>query len=475
MSSSTAPPRTYGVAVGRASARPPTDRGGPAVAVTGVLLIAAYVGALMRAAATLPYDLWGALVVAPVLLVATIPLATRVARAERDPGMARLVLFALAAKLLASVARYAVAFDVYGGIADAAGYMGAATRLAPLYQLGLFGADLGVPLVGTGVIRFITGVVVAVIGPTTLGAFLVFSWLGFWGLYLFYRAFRIGVPQGDRRRFALLVFFLPSLLYWPSSIGKEAWMLLTLGLAAYGSARLLARRRGGFLILVPALTGAALVRPHMAVLVAGSVGITFLLRRTGTPGSPAGPLSKLVGAGILAVVCVVALVQTQRFFDVQGQGLQSVDSVLNRAESQSSQGGSEFEAVRVRSPLQLPQALVTVLYRPFPFEVGNLQMLFASIEGLGLLILTLRSWDRLRTLPSRLLATPYLTFCAIYTLLFATVFSTFGNFGLLTRQRAQLFPFVLVFLALTASPRRPPRWRARNYVPIRSPEVEVRT
>ena len=36
-----------------------------------------------------------------------------------------------------------------------------------------------------------------------------------------------GLPTGDHRRYALLVFFMPSLLFWPSSIGKESWMLFT--------------------------------------------------------------------------------------------------------------------------------------------------------------------------------------------------------------------------------------------------------
>ena len=75
-----------------------------------------------------------------------------------------------------------------------------------------------------------------------LGGFLVFAWIGFLGLLLFWRAFRIGVPDGDGRRYMILVLFLPSLLYWPSAIGKEAWMMLGLGLCAYGIACVFQRR-----------------------------------------------------------------------------------------------------------------------------------------------------------------------------------------------------------------------------------------
>ena len=51
--------------------------------------------------------------------------------------------------------------------------------------------------------------------------------------------------------------------------------------------------------------------------------------------------------------------------------------------------------------------------------------------------------------PPRLLRTrPYVAFCRTYTLLFVFAFSSFANFGILTRQRVQVFPFVLVLLAL---------------------------
>ena len=41
-----------------------------------------------------------------------------------------------------------------------------------------------------------TGIVYTVTGPSLIGGYLVFSWLGFWGLLLFFRAFQIAVPHG---------------------------------------------------------------------------------------------------------------------------------------------------------------------------------------------------------------------------------------------------------------------------------------
>ena len=86
----------------------------------------------------------------------------------------------------------------------------------------------------------LTGIIYTVFRPSLPIGFLVFSWLGFLGLFWFYRAFQLAVPEGRSHTYARFVFFLPSLLFWPSSIGKEAWMMCTLGPAAFWAAKLLA-------------------------------------------------------------------------------------------------------------------------------------------------------------------------------------------------------------------------------------------
>jgi hypothetical protein len=91
-----------------------------------------------------------------------------------------------------------------------------------------------------------------------------------------------------------------------------------------------------------------------------------------------------------------------------------------------------------------------VLFRPLPHEAHNAQAVLTSFEGLFLLGLFAVSWRRLRKLPRDTLRTPYLAFASVYSLLFMLAFSSFGNFGILARQRAQLFPLVLVVLALPA-------------------------
>ena len=97
-----------------------------------------------------------------------------------------------------------------------------------------------------------------------------------------------------------------------------------------------------------------------------------------------------------------------------------------------------------------------VLIRPFPWEAHNAQALVTSVEGLS----CSSHWPgaaaaSLRRLPRRLKAS-YVLFCVLYSVAFVYAFSTFGNFGILARERVQVLPFVL---ALRLPPA--PAWTGR--------------
>ncbi len=390
------------------------------------------------------YDVAGGVLVLHLLAIPTAFLARSLLRQEPDRLIRRMIIAALAVKLIGTLVRYAVVFGVYGGKADASEYHRIGTLLAEAFRQGDFTVDLGHRAVGTGFIEIVTGVVYALVGPTKLGGFLVFSWFGFWGLCLFYRAFSLAFPGGNRRRYAGFVFFLPSMAFWPSSIGKEAWMTLMLGATAYGVVRLLSRGGSALPWLLVGLIGTGVVRPHITITIVASLGVAYLLsspRRTGF----AAPFAKMAGMVTLLLVFVVVLSSVQSQFKLEkGQG---VEDVLDRTQLQTTQDGSEFQSVAARSPVDIPLATFSVLFRPLPFEARNVQALLASLEGGVLLVLFIKHWRHLRNLFPRRRA-PYLTFVSMYTLLFVIAFSNFGNFGILARQRVQLFPFALVALAV---------------------------
>ncbi|MGH9025805.1 MAG: hypothetical protein ACRDWD_06795 [Acidimicrobiia bacterium] len=424
----------------------------PLLILVGLLGALAYLLWLCWAMAYASYDVWGALIVAPVLFAISIPLVLRLTR-DDESWVTNLILIALVCKLLAALIRYFVVFEIYGG-GDSVEYHEWGSIVAPQFRGGDFDVDIERGVIGTGFMRILTGVVYAFTGTTQMGGFLVYSLLGFWGLYLFYRAFRIGFPAGDHRRYAVLVFFLPSLLFWPSSIGKEAWMTFTLGLAAYGAARLFTQQRGGFALFGLGLVATLMVRPHVALVVAIGAAAAYLVRRPKRP-SLLSPAAK--GVGILVLVGGAALVmsQVETFFGVSRLDQESVDQILTTTEDRSSQGGSEYELERSSSPVGLAQAAVAVVFRPWPTEVNSGTAAFASLEGMFLLGLLFCSGRRFMSLPWVALRTPYLAMAMTYTVLFIYAFSSVANFGIISRQRVQLYPFLLVLFCVLPGARPP--------------------
>lgn len=416
------------------------------------------------------YDAFAGILVAVGLVAISVPLLRRAVRYEEDPRIARLLWLALTCKLLASLVRFAVSFGLYDGNADASAYHAAGAALARQFREGDFVIDIGRKVQGTGFIQILTGAIYTITGATNVGGFLVFSWLGFWGLYLLHRAFVRAVPQGDHLRYAKLVFFLPSLLFWPSSIGKEAWMCLWLGICAYGGARILTGSRGGILMFAAGLLALGFVRPHVAALIAVSLFAAYALRRSPRSQSGLAPFGKLIGILVLGGVLVVVVGQLESYLGVDAFDQESVQLTLDEVTSQTGQGGSVVEGAQADlSPIRLPQAFLNVVFRPFPWEATNLQSLFASAETVALLGLFLISWRRIAGAAWAALGNPYVLLCACYTILFVYAFSSFSNYGILVRQRVQVLPFVLVPLSM------PPLARRRRPEPELDGGASLRT
>ncbi len=437
--------------------RMPSAETAVAVRIGGVLLgVAVTVLGLLVLISTRTSGVWVVLFLVPILLAASWPAFLRQARRERDARLAQLLLVALVLKLLGSLARYWVAVYVYDGVADAIQYHQVGVGLAQRFAAGNFDTGLS-SLSSTDFIRFLTGVIYTVTGPSIYAGFLLYSWLAFWGMFFLYQAFTIAVPDGNRRSYARLLFFMPSMLYWPSSIGKEAWMLFALGLVAKGTARLLTGRTwGGLLLAGIGLWLATLVRPHVGGMAALGMLAAYLLARPPRRLGVLGSLMKLFGLAVLLVMGVVLLGQIQQYLLDKGiDPAEGVSSVLAESARRTSQGGSGFQAPSTStSVLGLPYAAVTILFRPFPFEAHNAQAAVTALESALLLCLTLARgrtiWRAVRHVRRR----PYVAFVLVYAAGFVVAFASISNFGILARERVQLLPFFFVLLAVPGGRRR---------------------
>lgn len=422
---------------------------GTAVLTAGIILTAVVVASLTIVPQMTTFDTWGALIVGPVIVALSLPLLARQAARERDHRLFWLLVLALALKLLGGIARDFVANELYGGVADATHYDLEGKRLAELFRSGVFDTGL-VSLTRTDFIRFLTGIVYSVVGPSRLAGFLVFSWLGFLGLFFFYRAFAMAVPEGNTRSYARLLFFLPSLLYWPSSIGKESWMVFALGIAAFGGARLLTGRVwNGILLSGLGLWLAGLVRFHVAAILALALVTAYILRKPSdrhrTRSLVARGLS-LTAVGVLAVIVVLQAEPSLQSAGIETGG--GITSALQQVSERTTQGDSEIQPTLVRSPWRAPIAVFTVLFRPLPNEADNAQALVAALEGMFLLVLCGLRFRWILAALHSFRRQAYVTLSVAYTGVFILAFSAIGNLGILARQRVQMLPFFLILLCV---------------------------
>ncbi len=440
------------------------DRLAGVFALAAVVAIALSFGFLVD---SVNYDVWSAIVTFVVLVVVTAPILKWLSTIDRDPREFNILVAALVVKLLMSLARYYMINVVYGGSADAATYHSGGVFMSAHIKAGYSNIDLGPFLEGfpseSRRMGALTGFIYLVTGPSQFSGFFVFSWFSYLGNLMIYRGVRRGFSEGNHRRFLYLVMFLPSMTFWPSSIGKEAWMMLNLGMMAYGAGVLLSRKPSaiGVVPLAVGFGGAMLVRPHMAMILvlALAVGLGFLLLggQSGVAvksGRFRGTGTRLVMLGLLVVFVLAAasriggLVGRADSGSDSASGGNDVEAVLEETLQRSSQGGSSFDTSPVRSPEQVPGAVLSVLLRPYPWEARSANALISALEGLFVAGLIVASWRSLKQLPGLIWRTPFLVFVAVYSLAFVIAFSNIGNAGILARQRVQVFPFIMTMLAV---------------------------
>jgi hypothetical protein len=137
-------------------------------------------------------------------------------------------------------------------------------------------------------------------------------------------------------------------------------------------------------------------------------------------------------------------------------------------QNNSTIGGSSYAVSGAHSIIGLPGALVTVVYRPWPWEAGNLQGFIASIEGVFLLALSFYLLSQRSKAILAFRRSPYTKFACIYVCLFCFAFSSIGNFGIIVRERVQVMPLFLLILSLAFMDDRPQRPPPKNAaVPLR--------
>jgi hypothetical protein len=355
---------------------------------------------------------------------------------------ASLFVLAYLAKLMGCIARYWMVFDLYDGAADSLLYHEHGQILAQYFKVFDFSImeTYVVRGEGTTALAYITGFLYTILPVSTAGAFFFFSTLAFAGTVFCYCAVRVAWPDADLRYYTLGVFFLPSVLFWPASLGKDAWVLCWSGLAVWGWVRFIRQQQmAGLVWIAVALYMLQLVRPHVAALVAISVGAAFLLYRTRGQRSI---VSWFIGGVAVVVVGYYMIAAGAEFLELEDLSATSLQARIQEQQLRTTQGGSRYEVVSIFSPAGLIIGLVTTAVRPFPWEANSGQMLVTSLETMGWLLLCWKQrrafWRKMRNIRHD----PVAVFALCYTVTMLLALTSLGNFGIIARQRVMALPFL---------------------------------
>ena len=393
------------------------------------------------------YDEWGLFIWGPVLLLLALPICRWLARRTGEPKLYRFLVGAAFLKIvIGGIARYYVLTEVYSSDGDATRYDTAGGLLAPLFRQGDF-TDLG-QITGTRFIEVLTGVVQSVIGETVVGSFLVFSFMAFVGLCFFYAAFCEGAPDGNRVFFRRLLFLFPTMWFWPSSIGKEAFLLLCVGAVTFGAALIFNGRLHGLVIGGLGMWGTITVRPHLALALGAALLVAI---PPGTASRSQAPFRRRVLALVLPFAVLLALPAiistTERWFGIEDLNITSAQEFQDQVTARTDQGGSDFDPPEADGPVGVVFSTASLLVRPYVWEADNMQQRLSSLEALLLTAVACIAAWRARWGLVTCLRLRLPRFAIVYVLAFAIGFSAVANFGILVSQRSLAWPFLFIYLA----------------------------
>lgn len=386
------------------------------------------------------------ILIALVFLTIMSRVGTAMANKKDRKWLPSLVFWAFIVKLLGGYARYYMVTVIYAS-GDSFSYHQWGGIYANVWR------SLAVPVStssqpGTAFTEIATGFLFSPYVPSLLGGFLIFATVAFVGQLLFYGAFRHWMEGRTLKVYALAVLFLPSLVFWPASIGKDALMVFFLGLACYGASAILLHYRVSSLFLVaPGVYLAASIRSHVAAVLGMAIVLAIVLGKApkkvqGTPKRAVMMLLAVLGAGLT----LATFSSTMNVTLEGGRTTQDPGAFLADVSTQTATGGSQISGGSPTNPLNLPMATITVLFRPLIYEAGSLQTLLTAMEGtalLGLLVWKLPTMWRNKGL---LREKPYLLLCLFYTGGFIFGFSAVLNLGILARQRVQVLPMFLAMV-----------------------------
>lgn len=306
-------------------------------------------------------------------------------------------------------------------------------------------------------ISIITGFLYAPFGGDVYGVLFFSAVLGLCGGLYLCRAFSLWVTPAQLGRYSLVILFLPSFAMWTGYFGKDSWIALGLGLAAYGYSSMLKLRSSiGLWHLLAGVVIVTVIRPHIAATLAASMALAYLWGLTHARHGSI--LAKFTMAVMLIAMFALLVSVASGFLALSDLSADSMQEYARTQGAGNAMGGSAVEIQAspgvVGALLAFPRGVVRVLFQPFPWEIQSFNTGLAALENLFILWFILSHAMRLRKLLRGMIREPYVLFSSLFACALLLMFSLTPNLGLLSRQRAQFLPFLFAPLVAAETARK---------------------
>lgn len=372
-----------------------------------------------------------------------------------DPDANPLIL-AWSCRLIAVliVWRYATTLVTVPG-ADWVIYDRSALAVMDVLQSG--GGFPGFKLANPLNVSVFAGYVYALLGRSISGPALIESALALFASWAYLKACRLLVANpGWPVRYGLTIF--PSVIFWTSSLGKDAFVNLGIALAVYGIVLLGARpgrELAASLWMAVGVLLTLMFRPYVALVLVPSAmaGVAFAIFGRGRRQRVAAIAVLVLGLGLTPVAIRIGTRNFQWRAEEAGSYLAAVGSL--RASAGGAGSGLSGFTTPSEFVLTLPAAVATILFRPFIWEAHNAASLVAALDTILLLLFVIALvWLVFRNPRAVWRARRHSGFGFLLVLFCGLVLelsNLAGNFGTMVRARVQLIPAVILLFAVVWS------------------------
>jgi len=292
-----------------------------------------------------------------------------------------------------------------------------------------------------------------ILGLSYFTGTMMYTTIGFIAIAYFYIVALELVPYNSKFRgyhlFPLL-FFLPNLHLWSCTAGKDTISFFCGAIFCYGVLKPYSR----VLFIIAAIAFSYAVRPHVALFLVMGYGMGFALSSKVTS------FQRVVFAVVLIAAAFFILPSVMDYAKIEETSLESFNEFSTEKAGLLSRStvGSRIDI----SSYPLPLKLFTFLYRPLFFDINGIPALFASIENLFLLVLTIRVFKN-KPIETFKKAPMAIKGMVIYLIVGTFAFSqTLGNLGIIIRMRNMFLPGLLIFFLWSFSCQRERSMKKNN-------------